>query len=80
VLHFSIFCVFIGEGCDTLAENPVYTSWKESLEMMRNFGPKNVIPTVEGPDTLRKMSSSPMAGEKSWPKASTLLEILRNHL
>ena len=31
---------------------------------MRNFGPKNVIPTVEGPDTLRKMSSSPMEGKK----------------
>jgi len=47
---------------------------------MLNFGPKNVIPTVEGPDTLEKMSSLPMEGEKSLPKASTLLEILRNHL
>ena len=53
---------------------------EKSSKMMRNFGPKNVIHTVEGPDTLRKMSSFPMEGEKSWPKASTLLEVLRNHL
>ncbi len=39
---------------------------------MRNFGPENVIPMVEGPDTLRKISSSPMEGKNSWPKASTL--------
>ena len=31
VLHFSIFCVFIGEGWDTLAKKAVYTPWEGKL-------------------------------------------------
>lgn len=52
MLHFWIFCVFIGEGWDTLAKKAVYTPWKESYGRVRNFDHKNVITMVEGSTLL----------------------------
>jgi hypothetical protein len=64
--HLEKFCVYIGEGCEILARNTYNygkggTLWqkklyirlgKESCRIMRNFDLKNVITTVEGPDTF----------------------------
>ena len=40
MLHFSIFCVFICEGWDTLAKKAVYTPWEGKF---RHFSEKRGI-------------------------------------
>lgn len=40
---------------------------KERYVRVRNFDPKNVITTVEGPDTFGNFPSLPVEGEKNGP-------------
>ena len=56
MLHFLIFCVFIGEGWDTLAKKAVYPPWEEKLRQgakfwsgkRNNYGGGKKVPTLSG--------------------------------
>ena len=75
--------MYIGEGCEIRAPKPYNygkggTLWKkrlyirlgkESGRIMRNFDLKNVITTVEGPDTLEKIPSIPIGEQKKLAKS-----------
>ncbi len=66
MLHFSIFCVFICEGCetlpfnaynygegwDTLAKKAVYTPWEGKLKDYAKFWPQKGNTYGRGPDTF----------------------------